>query len=202
MNRKTKLVVSLLMALAVLLLGSVPANSTTLVRMSVAQMTRAAQLVVRARCVNNSTAWDHGEIWTFSTFAVEETWKHSAAAAANANLNSYLTVRLLGGTVGNLNSVISGVPRFTPGEEVVLFLERSPNGDYSVVSWVQGTFRIHEDSRTGQRIAEQDTASFDTYDPTTHSFRSAGLRSVSIENLRALVQGGLCANANCAEGKN
>jgi hypothetical protein len=195
---KTKIVLSLLVVLA-LLLGALSANSTTLVRMSIAQMTHAAQLVVRAHCTANSTAWDGGEIWTFSSFAVEETWKRSPAAGTISN--SYLTVRLLGGTVGNLNSVVSGVPRFTPGEEVVLFLEPSARGDYSVVSWIQGTFRIHADSRSGRQIAEQDTASFETYDPSTHSFRSAGLRGIALENLHALVDAGLCATANCVEGK-
>jgi hypothetical protein len=194
---KTKMIRWPLLVLVVCL-AAFPANSTTLVRMSVAQMTRAAQLVVRARCLANSTAWDGGEIWTFSSFSVEETWKHPAAPTANSS--SYLTVRLLGGTVGNLNSVVSGVPRFTPGEQVVLFLEPSARGDYSVVSWVQGTFRIREDPRTGRQFAEQDTASFETYDPTSHSFRSAGLRSVTLENLHALVDGAVCLNANCTPG--
>ncbi len=201
MNLKIKLIVSLLLCLAALLLGSVPANSTTLVRMSVAQMTRVAQIVVRARCVANSAAWDHGEIWTFTSFMVEETWKHDAPAGV-ANSNAYLTVRLLGGTVGNLSSVVAGVPRFAPGEDVVLFLEHLPNRDSSVVSWVQGTFRIREEPRTHRQIAEQDTASFEIYDPATRSFRSAGLRGVAIEELHAMVQAGLCTRANCAEGKN
>jgi hypothetical protein len=196
MNLRTKLFVSLLLCLAALLLGSVPANSTTLVRMSVAQMTHAAHRVVRARCVANSTAWDRGEIWTFTSFSVEETWKHSAAAIANSN--PYLTVRLLGGTVGNLNSVVAGVPRFVPGEDVVLFLEPTPQGDYSVVGWVQGTFRIRDDRRTGRQLAEQDTASFETYDPSTRTFHSSGLRNVTVENLRDLVDAAVCATASCA----
>src|SRR5271169_847945 len=44
--------------------GALTASATTLERMSVAKMTQAAELVVRAQCVANSTAWDGGEIWT------------------------------------------------------------------------------------------------------------------------------------------
>ena len=101
--------------LALSLGASQPASGTTLMRMSLAQISQAAQAIVRARCIGNSTRWDAGEIWTFTSFDIEETWSGSAPAQ--------ISVRLLGGRVGNLTSTVSGVPRFSPGEEVVLFLE-------------------------------------------------------------------------------
>jgi hypothetical protein len=194
LTQKTKIIWALLTLSA--LLAPTVANSTTLARMSVAQMTHAAQLVVRARCVTNFTLWDGGEIWTFTTFAVEEIWK--GAYAENSNQN--ITVRLLGGTVGNLTSVVSGVPRFAPGEEVILFLEPTSRGDFSIVSWVQGTFRVRHDIRTGQQVAVQDTASFDTFEPSTRQFRTSGLRNIPLVDLRAMVNAGTCPNANCPQG--
>lgn len=128
------------------------AAATTLARMTVEQMTQASKLVVRAKCLGNSTGWDAGEIWTFSEFQVEGTWKGTPP--------SNLTVRLLGGRAGNLASSVPGVPRFRTGEEVVLFLEPTRKGDFSVVSWVQGTFRIRRNLRTGEEWAAQDTADF------------------------------------------
>jgi hypothetical protein len=188
-----KFIPPILLALGALF-AATAANSTTLVRMSVAQLTHAAQLVVRARCVANSTAWNHGEIWTFTSFAVEETWK----GARNPNSNEVLTVRLLGGAVGNLTSNVSAVPRFVPGEEVILFLEPIARGDFSVVSWIQGTFRIRRDIRTDQQIAVQDTASFDTFDPSTREFQASGLRHIAIEDLHRLVNSATCVTADCA----
>src|SRR5271156_6972668 len=120
------------------------AVATTLERMSVAKMTQHAQLVVRAQCLGNSVAWDGGEIWTFTSFEVEDSWKGAPTGAAQQ-----VTVRLLGGSGGHLTSTVSGVPRFRPGEEVILFLQPTARGDFSIVSWVQGTFRIHRDSRSG-----------------------------------------------------
>lgn len=73
--------------------GYSPTGATTLKRMSVADLSRAAHIVVRARCITNSTRWDGGEIWTFTTFDVDETWKGSAPAQ--------ITVRMLGGSAGN-----------------------------------------------------------------------------------------------------
>jgi hypothetical protein len=51
------------------------ASATTLMRMSVTEMTRSAESVVRARCIGNAASWDAGEIWTFTTFQVKENWK-------------------------------------------------------------------------------------------------------------------------------
>jgi hypothetical protein len=155
------------------------AKATTLVHMSVAQMSRAAQVIVRARCLENSTGWDAGEIWTFTSFEVQEVWQESAPPR--------ITVRLLGGRAGNLTSSVAGVPRFHVGEEVVLFLERTPRGDFSVVSWEQGTFRIRRAASTGSESVTQDSASFATFDPGTRQFESAGIRNLPIETFRAQV---------------
>src|SRR5271155_5900320 len=75
------------------------AAATTLERMSIAKMTQRAQLVVRAQCLGNSVAWDGGEIWTFTSFEVEDSWKGAPTGAAQR-----VTVRLLGGSVGKRTS--------------------------------------------------------------------------------------------------
>jgi len=156
-----------------------PASGTTLMRMSLAQISQAAQVIVRARCIGNSTRWDAGEIWTFTSFDIEETWSGSAPAQ--------ISVRLLGGRVGKITSAVSGVPRFSPGEEVVLFLENTARGDFSIVSWEQGTFRIRRDLRTGEEVAVQDTASFPVFDPATRSFETIGVRNLPMAALRSRV---------------
>ena len=184
-----KLTIALLLVLALLHAGAATtASATTLERMSVAKMTQAAELVVRAQCLANSSAWDGGEIWTFTTFVVVDSWKGAPTGAAQQ-----VTVRLLGGAVGNLTSTVSGVPRFHPGEEVILFLQPTARGDYSIVSWVQGTFRIRSDARSGAEVVVQDTAAFDTYDSATREFDAEGIRNLPIAALRLRVQSALTA---------
>jgi len=156
-----------------------PALATALKRISVADLSRAAHTVVRARCVTSSTRWDGGEIWTFTTFDVEETWKGSAPAQ--------ITVRLLGGQAGNFTSTVSGVPRFAPGEELILFLERTSTQDFSIVSWMQGTFRIGRSRTTGEEIVTQDTAAFPVFDPLSHNFETTGIRKMPVSAFRTLV---------------
>ena len=155
-------------------------RATTLMQMTLAQMAHAAQEIVRARCVANATRWDSGELWTLTTFDVEETWRGVA--------NGQITVRLLGGRTAQFTSTVSGVPRFRPGEEVVLFLQSTPQGDYSVVSWQQGTFRILGDKGTGEERVTQDTASLGTYDPSTRRFVTAGIRGLPIGEFRSQVE--------------
>ncbi len=164
---------------AVLICASAPVHATTLKRMSVGDLSRAAHAIVRARCVTNSTRWDAGEIFTFTTFDVEEVWKGSPPAN--------VTVRLIGGHADDLTSTVSGVPRFQPGEQLVLFLEETAVGDYSVVSWVQGTFRIDRDRATGEEIVTQDTAAFAVFDPASHRFETTGIRRMRADSFRALV---------------
>src|SRR5271156_5588531 len=148
--------------------------------------TAAATTLERAQCLGNSVAWDGGEIWTFTSFEVEDSWKGAPTGAAQQ-----VTVRLLGGSVGNLTSTVSGVPRFRSGEEVILFLQPTARGDFSIVSWVQGTFRIHRDARSGAETVIQDTAAFDTYDPAARQFDAAGIRNLSVAALRLRVQSAL-----------
>ena len=157
-------------------------RATTIEKMSLDRMTQLAPIIVHARCVASSTAWDAGDIWTFTTFEVLETWK----AASRGPVASRITVKLLGGTVGPLTSHVSGVPRFQPGEEVVLFLQPASRGDFSVVSWQQGTFRIRRGhlSATETATVTQDTAAFATFDPKTRRFEATGIRNVSLTSFR------------------
>ena len=94
-TQSRKMVMALLLAVALAALDTgtaATASATTLERMSVAKMTQNAQLVVRAQCLANSVAWDGGEIWTFTSFEVEDSWKGAPTGAAQQ-----VTVRRLGG---------------------------------------------------------------------------------------------------------
>lgn len=165
-------------------------RATTLERMSLARMAQAAQVIVRARCISNSPAWAAGEIWTFTTFEVEEAWKGDSTA----RVPGMITIRLLGGTVGALTSHVSGVPRFHSGEDVLIFLEPTSRNDFSVLGWAQGTFRIRRDPRTGEQIVTQDTAAFATFNPQTRRFETAGIRNLPLAAFRERVQSAIARN--------
>jgi hypothetical protein len=171
--------------LVLMLLGiAFAAKGTTFARLSISQMSQTASAIVRARCLANTVVEVSGEIWTLTTFEVEETWRGAAPAR--------ITVSLLGGTIGNLTSRVAGIPRFRPGEQVILFLaptkrflvptkhSLAPEG-FSVVSWQQGTFRIRRDRGTGEELASQDTGSYLTFDPASDRFVANGATSMPVE---------------------
>jgi hypothetical protein len=192
MTKTNRTLAALAFISASLAASNSPARATTLKRMSVTDLSHAAHVVIRARCVTNSTRWDAGEIWTFTTFDVDETWKGFAPAQ--------ITVRLLGGSAGNFTSTVSGVPRFSPGEELILFVERTPAQDFSIVSWMQGTFRIAHNSTTGEEIVAQDTAAFPVFDPASHRFETAGIRKMPVSAFRSLVIASADAPPQAAQG--
>lgn len=178
-----RLLIALGMGVLLFPRGAATLRATTLMQMTVAQMAHAAQEIVRARCIANATQWDKGELWTFTTFDVEESWRGAA--------NGRITVRLLGGRTAQFTSIVSGVPRFRRGEEVILFLQRTTQGDYSIVSWQQGTFRIGRDADTGEERVTQDTAQVQTYDTSIRRFVVSGIRMQNISKLRSEVQAAL-----------
>ncbi|MCL6480954.1 MAG: hypothetical protein K6U02_04440 [Firmicutes bacterium] len=166
------------LAMAVLL-GAGLIRATTLERMSLEQLTAVAERVVRVRCVAVESRFEDGEIWTRTHFVVHETLKGTPV--------EQLTVRLLGGRVGHLTSTVDGVPKFTPGEELYLFLEPSGADSFAVTSWVQGTFRIRRGAG-GREFVVQDTSGVVLLDPATGRTRPGGVRDLPIEEFRDRVR--------------
>jgi hypothetical protein len=159
------------------------AAATTLAQLSVEQMTAAAATIARGRCIANESRWEKGEIWTISTIEIEEVWKGAAPER--------ISVRLIGGHSGHFISTVAGVPRFHPGEEVILFLEPGREGEFTVTGWVQGTFRIGRDPASGAERVTQDSAGLGGFDPAAHEIQDGGIHGLLIEQLRSRVRAAL-----------
>jgi hypothetical protein len=50
-----------------------------------------------------------------------------------------------------------------------------------VAAWVEGTFRISRDPRTGLETVTQDSSTFAVFDTTTRAFRTEGIRPMPIQ---------------------
>ena len=96
-----------------------------------------------------------------------------------------IEVRLPGGRVGHLTSTVDGTPKFHPGNEAVVFLQRSTAGGFTVAGWVEGSFRISRDPRTAGETVTQDSSTFAVFDTATRAFRTEGIRRMPIEEFRA-----------------
>src|SRR5713226_10456797 len=120
--------------LAGLALLAVAANATTLSRLRFEELVNQATAVARLRCIGVESRWENGEIWTETRFETVEVNK--------GLLSGMVSVRMLGGSVGNLHSGVSGVPTFRPGEEAYVFLWGREGEPFRVLAWSQGAFRI------------------------------------------------------------
>ena len=188
-----------ILKIAALLCAATSVHATTLARLSLDQLAAAADATARVRCSSAQSRWENGQIWTFTSFDVLETIK--------GTLPARITVRLPGGRVGHFTAIVDGTPKFNAAEEVVVFLERipgglkvepapfpgglkvepAPGGGFSVAAWVEGTFRIRRDPRTGIETVTQDSSNFAVFDTATRTFHTEGIRRMPMQQFRERV---------------
>jgi hypothetical protein len=166
-----------ILATIVIVAGVAVARATTLARMTLEQLASAAQVIARVRCTGVASRRDAGSIWTFTDFPVAETFK----GAPGTNI----TVRLPGGRDGHIEETVEGAPRFAPGEEAIVFLERTRAEDWSISAWAEGTFRIARESQSGQATITQDSSGVPVFDTVTRTFRSDGIARMPLAEFRS-----------------
>ena len=120
-----------------------PVPASTLISMSLDQLTRASSDIVQAQVVNQVSCWNdsHTQVLTITTVAVSQVFK--------GNASSPVEIEQLGGRVGNMNVFVPGEFTFQPLGEYVLFLEPAPaSSRYRLVGMTQGAYRIYQDAIT------------------------------------------------------
>jgi hypothetical protein len=154
-------------------------RATTLARLSLDQLAAGSDAVARVRYADAESHWENGSIWTVTMFEVVETMKGS--------LPGQIAVRLPGGRVGHLTASVEGAPKFHPGDDAIVFLQRSRAGGFTVAGWAEGAFRISRDPRTRSETVTQDSAAFAVFDAATRTFRAEGIRRMPVEEFRARI---------------
>jgi len=154
-------------------------RAATLAQLSLEQLVDAAHVIVRAEAVSNLAVWHDGEIWTITTFRVEDNWKGRAP--------QQIQVWIIGGQAGRITSYVAGAPRFRPGEEAILFLEAARDREISITAWGEGTFRIRRDARTGESRVTQDTAALPEFASPAKASHQDPIRDWPIAKFRERV---------------
>jgi hypothetical protein len=160
--------------------------ATSVIPISIEELSRRASLIVEARAVNSWSEWnaDHSMIFTFTRFAVSRSLK--------GNVAQEVVVRQMGGQVGHTVQRVSGLHSWLPGDESMLFLRPSDAGGgvMSVVGLMQGDFRITRSSN-GEAFATNGVPQVKIFSPeaATTSAASAGGTEMRLEQLEARVRG-------------
>jgi hypothetical protein len=132
-------------ALALATLLAVPAaHAAIAVAASFDDKVDNAAAIILGRCIRTESKMDPTGRWivTYSTFAVEKTFKGGAAGE--------MTVVTPGGSVGSLHQSTVGIPDFRQGDEHVLFVKNTSIGP-TVLYFDQGTYEVRTDAH-GERV--------------------------------------------------
>jgi hypothetical protein len=124
----------------VVLVCSQQAAATSVLPVSLQRMATTAELIFHGRAISNEVKLDEasGRVATFTTFEIIELVKGEAGPTH--------TIKQIGGQLSgsNVRQVIHGVPRFSIGEEYVVFLPKASSlGFASPIGLAQGKFNVH-----------------------------------------------------------
>jgi len=124
-----------------------PARGSVVRALDLPDLCRGADVVVHGVVIEARSGWEGKRIITRVTIGIAETLKGAPGAR--------VTVRRLGGVVGGVGQSVAGEAALAPGDEVVLFLARKPDG-YVMLGMSQGVYRVSADARTGERRARRE----------------------------------------------
>jgi hypothetical protein len=135
------------------ILGASTAAPSTVVAMSLEQMTDHAHSIFIGRVAGVRADWnaERTRIYTYVTLSVERYLKGGSGSKME-------TVRLLGGQVGSYRAVVPGTPVFEVGEDVLLFLAGAGARIPTVLGLSLGKFTIVTEAG-GERILKRDVSS-------------------------------------------
>ncbi len=113
------------------------------------EMAARSSAVFRGRCVRVYSEWntEHTDIYTHSVFRVERYYR--------GFLGTEVEIVEPGGAVDGWQSVYPGIPRFRPGEEVILLVWTGPSGRHQAIGYGQGVFRLRKDGTVAQSVGDE-----------------------------------------------
>lgn len=137
-----------LIAMAIL---AIPAGATTLIRQGLDRLTAENESVIHGRVIEIHSYWndDHSFILTDVKFRPQQVFKGNRAAGD-------VTLTVMGGTVGEISTVIVAGPDLVPGSDYVLFMNREdlPGAAkrLTVRDLAQGVFRVEKGRAYSQAL--------------------------------------------------
>ena len=131
---------------------AMPRSSTagTVLPMSLEQMTDRADMILMGRVVGQRAEWNANRtrIYTYVTLEVDHYFKGESSSTTT-------TIRMLGGQVGPFIAHLPGSPKFSVGEDVLLFCAGQQARIPAVLGLSLGKFSIAT-SASGEKMVTRD----------------------------------------------
>lgn len=123
-------------------------NLAQQIKVDLQDLSKDADLIITGKVSQQISSWneDKSRIYTIATIQVEDYIKGSVTG------NS-VSVKYLGGEVGDVGETYSHVPTFNNDEEVLIFLKKNDSSsDYTVLYGEEGKLSLVNDSKTGELV--------------------------------------------------
>jgi hypothetical protein len=127
--------------LSIILLWMSNAGATSVPGLSFEELTDRSELIVSGQIARSWADWDtaHKFIWTHYELTISSAQKGSPGAT--------VVLSEPGGAVGIQGMAIAGAVVYQPGERVLVFLQRMPNGYLRTTGWSQGKYTVDNAGR-------------------------------------------------------
>lgn len=162
-----------------------PALALSVRPLSLDDMVDGAAVAFEGTCIGNRTEREEGTqfVVTYTTFSVKEVLKGS--------VSSTHVIKQIGGELqdGGPGFRVSGVPRFTVGQDyVVLLADVSAAGFSSPVGLAQGKFTVHQNA-SGKKVSNgRDFREMTSLAPGVSPAGAAPVRQLGLEQFKQLVR--------------
>jgi len=107
-------------------------SATTIVMPTDEQLIQKTPVIVRGLVLSSTPVDRNGAIWTETVLQVDEVLKGNAPTT--------LTIREIGGLLGDRITKVWGAPEYKAGEHVLAFLNPTPRGDFQTTDLFVGKF--------------------------------------------------------------
>ncbi|HYO59886.1 hypothetical protein [Archangium sp.] len=178
-----KLPTALRALLPFVLLLCLPADATTMLRADLPELAQTSETIVHGTVRRVESRWsgDGRRIITDVEIQVTESLKGQAG--------STVLVIQPGGRVGDIGQKVSGLASFTPGEEVVVFLERRGRQAFRVSGMAQGKYKVQRSEGSTHAMAvPEPTDDVLLLDPDTRQPTPSSLRTLPLMELKAAIR--------------
>ena len=173
-----------LVALGLAALVAAPASTTTLLHFDIEEMTAIAAVVAVGEVDGVEARWNDARTKIYTRVTIKPTEVLKGAS----NLRR-LTIKMIGGKVGEDAARLPGTPELKPGERVLVFLEPRDDGDgYLIVGLFQGLFRLRKGAQGDDVLSQDPTPSDVTL--IENGSRPAATRMLTLGDVRAILKGG------------
>jgi hypothetical protein len=123
-------------------------QGTTLQKLSFDRLIAEADLIVRGRVdgLKSRQVPDRRSMITMAVISIETQFKGPKVSS--------VTIEQPGGSVGDIAQGVPGLPQFSAGEDVVLFLKRQGGGTFQIVGGRQGKFTAKTKRESNSWVVE------------------------------------------------